>query len=341
MSYRVGFQNFYVITRYNSSPLYAMAVHDLAQAIWRADGAGGGALSLQAQQRRACARCVLGAGVHSCSRRATPHRAAAPRRARSCAGATAARHGAAPARPRQHPRRRAALRAAQRLRQSAVLRGRRPSLHRAVQRRRLPRARRGLLVRTEFDGLRTATGEPYDMFAMTAAHKTLPLPCYARVTNLTNGRSVVVRINDRGPFVANRIIDLSYTAAAKLDMIRSGTAFVEVEALMPLSSTAAALPVSGRLGRERRREQRATDCSSAQPAASIECPSTAPRRHARRAQLLHSGRRLRAVASNAERLRASCALRACSTCCSLPASADSRCSACASDRSRACRSTIS
>ena len=83
----------------------------------------------------------------------------------------------------------------------------------------------------EFHGLRTSTGEPYDMFAMTAAHKTLPLPCYARVTNLSNGRSVIVRINDRGPFVANRIIDLSYTAAVKLDMIRNGTAFVEVETL--------------------------------------------------------------------------------------------------------------
>ncbi len=86
---------------------------------------------------------------------------------------------------------------------------------------------------TDFHGLRTATGEAYDMFAMTAAHKTLPLPCYARVTNLANGRSVVVRINDRGPFVSNRIIDLSYTAASRLDMIRNGTAFVQVEALTP------------------------------------------------------------------------------------------------------------
>ena len=86
---------------------------------------------------------------------------------------------------------------------------------------------------TEFHGLRTATGEAYDMFAMTAAHKTLPLPCYARVTNLANGHSVVVRINDRGPFVSNRIIDLSYTAASRLDMIRNGTAFVQVEALTP------------------------------------------------------------------------------------------------------------
>jgi rare lipoprotein A len=71
------------------------------------------------------------------------------------------------------------------------------------------------------------------MYAMTAAHKTLPLPCYARVTNLRNGRSVVVRINDRGPFVANRLIDLSYSAAARLDMLREGTTLVEVRALNP------------------------------------------------------------------------------------------------------------
>ena len=84
-----------------------------------------------------------------------------------------------------------------------------------------------------FHGGNTSSGEPYDMYAMTAAHKTLPLPCYARVTNLRNGRSVVVRINDRGPFVANRLIDLSYSAAAKLDMIRDGTTLVEVRALTP------------------------------------------------------------------------------------------------------------
>ncbi|MGE3667187.1 MAG: septal ring lytic transglycosylase RlpA family protein, partial [Steroidobacteraceae bacterium] len=70
-----------------------------------------------------------------------------------------------------------------------------------------------------FHAAQTSTGEPYDMYAMTAAHKTLPLPCYLRVTNLANGRSVVVRVNDRGPFVAGRIVDLSYTAAAKLDML--------------------------------------------------------------------------------------------------------------------------
>jgi len=82
-----------------------------------------------------------------------------------------------------------------------------------------------------FHGGNTSSGELYDMYAMTAAHKTLPLPCYARVTNLRNGRNVVVRINDRGPFAANRLIDLSYSAAAKLDMIRDGTTLVEVRAL--------------------------------------------------------------------------------------------------------------
>jgi len=84
-----------------------------------------------------------------------------------------------------------------------------------------------------FHGISTSLGEPYDMYAMTAAHKTLPIPCYARVTNLANGRSVVLRINDRGPFVANRLIDLSYTAAAKLDMLRLGTAMVEVRVITP------------------------------------------------------------------------------------------------------------
>jgi peptidoglycan lytic transglycosylase len=82
-----------------------------------------------------------------------------------------------------------------------------------------------------FHGENTSSGERYDMYGMTAAHKTLPLPTYARVTNLKNGRSIVVRINDRGPFVANRLIDLSYTAAAKLDMLKEGTTLVEVKAL--------------------------------------------------------------------------------------------------------------
>ena len=87
------------------------------------------------------------------------------------------------------------------------------------------------------------------MYGMTAAHKTLPLPAYVRVTNLQNGLSVVVRVNDRGPFVGNRIIDLSYTAAAKLDMLRNGTAMVEVRAIDPTvpagpAVIAAALPAA-------------------------------------------------------------------------------------------------
>jgi rare lipoprotein A len=89
-----------------------------------------------------------------------------------------------------------------------------------------------------FHKVRTSTGEVYDMYAMTAAHKTLPLPAYVRVTNLQNGRSVVVRVNDRGPFVGNRIIDLSYTAASRLDMLHHGTAMVEVRAVDPAAAKA-------------------------------------------------------------------------------------------------------
>tara|TARA_Y100000590_G_scaffold276246_1_gene310147 strand:- start:582 stop:1334 length:753 start_codon:yes stop_codon:yes gene_type:complete len=84
---------------------------------------------------------------------------------------------------------------------------------------------------TKFHGRRTSSGEPYDMYAMTAAHKSLPLPTYARVRNLTNNRSIIVRVNDRGPFVDNRLIDLSYAAARKLDLIRDGTGLVEVTAI--------------------------------------------------------------------------------------------------------------
>ncbi|MDA1349541.1 MAG: septal ring lytic transglycosylase RlpA family protein, partial [Chloroflexi bacterium] len=82
-----------------------------------------------------------------------------------------------------------------------------------------------------FHGRRTSSGDTYDMYEMTAAHKTLPLPTYVRVTNLENGRSVVLRINDRGPFIEGRIIDLSFVAAQKLGMAERGLARVEVEAL--------------------------------------------------------------------------------------------------------------
>lgn len=82
-----------------------------------------------------------------------------------------------------------------------------------------------------YHGGKTSTGEIYDMYGMTAAHKTLPIPSYARVTNVQNGKSVVVRINDRGPFIAGRVIDLSYVAAHKLNMIEAGQTMVEIEAL--------------------------------------------------------------------------------------------------------------
>jgi rare lipoprotein A len=80
-----------------------------------------------------------------------------------------------------------------------------------------------------YHGQRTSNGEVYDMYAMTAAHPTLPIPSYVRVTHLGNGRSVVVRVNDRGPFLNGRLIDLSYTAAAKLGYVNAGSAEVEVE----------------------------------------------------------------------------------------------------------------
>jgi len=86
---------------------------------------------------------------------------------------------------------------------------------------------------TKFHGHRTSSGEPYDMYTMSAAHKTLPLPTYARVSNLRNGKSVIVKINDRGPFHENRIIDLSYAAASRLGILGKGTGLVEVEALDP------------------------------------------------------------------------------------------------------------
>ena len=85
----------------------------------------------------------------------------------------------------------------------------------------------------QFHGGRTSDGETYDMYAMTAANKVVPIPCYARVTNLQNGKSVVVKINDRGPFVDNRLIDLSYAAATKLEMTGTGTAVVDVQAVTP------------------------------------------------------------------------------------------------------------
>ena len=86
---------------------------------------------------------------------------------------------------------------------------------------------------TKFHGRLTSNGERYNMYAMTAAHKSLPIPTYVKVKNLENGREIIVRVNDRGPFHEGRIIDLSYAAATKIGMLKKGTARVEVEAIDP------------------------------------------------------------------------------------------------------------
>ena len=114
-----------------------------------------------------------------------------------------------------------------------------------------------------YHGRKTTSGEIYDMYAMTAAHPTLPIPSYARVTNVANGRNVVVRINDRGPFLRGRVIDLSYAAAYRLGIIANGSGEVEVDAIVPgqaeptrsasLDSVAASVtPVAPRVAPEAR-----------------------------------------------------------------------------------------
>ncbi|MGA7181665.1 MAG: septal ring lytic transglycosylase RlpA family protein [Thiobacillaceae bacterium] len=97
----------------------------------------------------------------------------------------------------------------------------------------------------KFNGKRTSSGEPYDMYAMTAAHPTLPIPSYARVTALSSGKSVVVRINDRGPFHSSRVIDLSYTAAYKLGIVGHGQGRVRVESIDPDRDDVAGNPMPG------------------------------------------------------------------------------------------------
>jgi len=94
----------------------------------------------------------------------------------------------------------------------------------------------------KFHGQKTSNGETYDMYAMTAAHPTLPLPSYARVTNVATGRSVVVRVNDRGPFLHDRIIDLSYAAANRIGTAAKGSGEVIVEAIIPGEGTTVAAP---------------------------------------------------------------------------------------------------
>lgn len=99
----------------------------------------------------------------------------------------------------------------------------------------------------QFHGRKTSTGELYDMFAMTAAHPTLPLPSYVRVTNTRNGKQVIVRVNDRGPFLQNRAIDMSYAAATRLDYIASGHTTVEIELLVPGGATPVSDPLEALL----------------------------------------------------------------------------------------------
>ena len=117
-----------------------------------------------------------------------------------------------------------------------------------------------------FNGKLTSSGERYDMYAMTAAHKLLPIPSYARVTDLANGRSVVVRINDRGPFHSGRIIDLSYAAAYKLGYVDAGSAMVQVDTIVPgLRTEASAAPVPPPAPQPTATEPAATESAATEP----------------------------------------------------------------------------
>ena len=184
-----------------------------------------------------------------------------------------------------------------------------------------------------FHAASTSLGERYDMYAMTAAHKTLPIPCYAEVTNLRNGRKVVVRINDRGPFVGDRIIDLSYTAAAKLDMLLAGTAPVEVRVLTP-----------GPRWRPARRCLRTTP--GRHPplplSAAVHRASMLRRRNVlRRGTHVHPGRGFLRPRECAAPRGIAARFRASSWRASMKSRSHARCIACASARSPASRSSIS
>jgi rare lipoprotein A len=126
-----------------------------------------------------------------------------------------------------------------------------------------------------YHGRRTSIGEVYDMCAMSAAHPTLPLPSYARVTNLANGQSVVVRVNDRGPFLNNRLIDLSYAAAYRLGYVGNGSAMVEVELLIPGQPLTASAPPQA--PPERARPEPAPPAASGPPGTNPNAnPDTSP-----------------------------------------------------------------
>jgi rare lipoprotein A len=123
---------------------------------------------------------------------------------------------------------------------------------------------------TKFHGRRTSSGEPYDMYRVTAAHRSLPLPSFVRVTNLENGRTLVVRVNDRGPFHPNRIIDLSYAAAGKLGILAKGTGLVEVRVIDP----------GGRDTRTRQAQAPAAPPPAASPALFVQAGAFASRYNA-------------------------------------------------------------
>jgi rare lipoprotein A len=125
-----------------------------------------------------------------------------------------------------------------------------------------------------FHGKKTSIGETYDMYAMTAAHPTLPIPSYARVTNVSNGESVVVRVNDRGPFHPGRVMDLSFAAASRLGYVSKGHALVEVESIVPDQSTIASARAAAPA---RQAEARAPARPSSPPAADARAAAPAAR----------------------------------------------------------------
>jgi rare lipoprotein A len=136
-----------------------------------------------------------------------------------------------------------------------------------------------------FNGQRTSSGEVYDMYAMTAAHPTLPIPSYARVTNPSNGRSVIVRINDRGPFHSGRIIDLSFAAAYRLGYANVGSTMVQVERLLPRDIAAGRYTVTAPVVAQRDTAKPAAPAASrpntaaandASPLAAVEPSTNAP-----------------------------------------------------------------
>ena len=126
----------------------------------------------------------------------------------------------------------------------------------------------------KFDGQRTSSGEVYDMYGMTAAHPTLPIPSYARVTNTANNKSVVVRINDRGPFLHERIIDLSYTAAHKLGIVGNGSSAVEVESIVMDTAVVAPLAAAEPVKVEPLPPEPAAAHAAASPATPVAAGST-------------------------------------------------------------------